>query len=157
VTFLLLARLIKTKGVPEFVEAARRIRRVHGNVRFQLLGPLDPNPAAVKRSELDAWIAENAVEYLGVADDVRPFIANAHAVVLPSYYGEGIPRALLEDSQWQSDCDDGCTRLSGDSPGRREWTMRPVSRRRRTYHSTTASRKCAPTAGCHGSGQPPAG
>jgi len=87
---------------------------VHGNVRFQLLGPLDPNPAAVKRSELDAWIAENAVEYLGVADDVRPFIANAHAVVLPSYYGEGIPRALLEGLAM------GRAIVTTDAPGCRE-------------------------------------
>jgi glycosyltransferase involved in cell wall biosynthesis len=95
-SFIFIARLIRTKGLPEFVEAARRIRSIRKDVQFQVLGPLDPNPASASRNELDKWIAEGAIEYLGVATDVRPFIANSHAVVLPSYYGEGIPRVLLE-------------------------------------------------------------
>ena len=64
--------------------------------RFQLLGPLDEgNRTAIARDELDRWVAEGIVDYLGATDDVRPFIARATAVVLPSYR-EGLPRSLLE-------------------------------------------------------------
>jgi len=95
-SFLLVARLLRDKGVVEFVEAARMLRRRLPKARFQLLGPIDEgNRTAISRSELDSWIAEGAVDYLGTADDVRPFIAAATVVVLPSYR-EGMPRSLLE-------------------------------------------------------------
>ena len=94
--FLLIARLLGDKGVREFVEAARLLRRGGSDSRFQLLGPLDPaNRTGISRSELDGWVAEGAVDYLGETDDVRPFIADSHVVVLPSYR-EGLPRSLLE-------------------------------------------------------------
>jgi glycosyltransferase involved in cell wall biosynthesis len=96
VTFLLMARLMRDKGILEFVEAARLIRQRTANARFQLLGFLNvQNPTAISRSKLETWVAEGVVEYLGEADDVRPFIAAADCVVLPSYR-EGAPRALLE-------------------------------------------------------------
>ncbi|MEO5577774.1 MAG: glycosyltransferase family 4 protein [Sphingomicrobium sp.] len=94
--FLLIARLLRDKGIAEFIEAARIIRRRHPHARFQLLGgPGDDNPSAVPQAELARWAAESIVEQLGVRDDVRPFIAAAHCVVLPSYR-EGLPRSLLE-------------------------------------------------------------
>ena len=63
---------------------------------FQLLGPIDEgNRTAIDRAELDAWVAQGLVEYLGETDDVRPYVAAASAVVLPSYR-EGLPRTLLE-------------------------------------------------------------
>lgn len=95
-TFLLIGRLLGDKGVREYVEAARSTKRRHPEATFQLLGPIDPgNRTSIRRAELDAWIAEGVVEYLGVADDVRPFIEAASAIVLPSYR-EGLPRSLLE-------------------------------------------------------------
>jgi len=94
--FLFIGRLLGDKGVREFVEAARAIRRKRPDARFQLLGPVDAgNRSAIAGHELDAWIAEGCVEYLGTVDDVRPAIAQATAVVLPSYR-EGLPRSLLE-------------------------------------------------------------
>jgi glycosyltransferase involved in cell wall biosynthesis len=94
--FLLVGRLLRDKGVIEFLEAARQLRVVLPDARFQLLGPIDDgNRTAVARVELDHWAAEGVVEYLGTTDDVRPFIAAATAVVLPSYR-EGLPRSLLE-------------------------------------------------------------
>ena len=63
---------------------------------FQLLGPIDEgNRTAIARAELDGWVAQGLVEYLGETDDVRPYMAAASAVVLPSYR-EGLPRSLLE-------------------------------------------------------------
>lgn len=94
--FLLIARLLWDKGVGEFVEAARQLRARYPHCRFQLLGPCDSaNPSALQRDRLAAWEREGVIEYLGVADDVRPAIAAADCVVLPSYR-EGIPRTLLE-------------------------------------------------------------
>jgi glycosyltransferase involved in cell wall biosynthesis len=95
ITFLMICRLLRDKGVVEYAEAARRVRARHPEARVQLLGPLDPNPSAVGREELEAWRREGALEYLGATDDVRPFIARAHVCVLPSY-GEGMPRSVLE-------------------------------------------------------------
>ena len=94
--FLLIARLLGDKGVREFVAAATLLRDELPDVRFQLLGPIDrDNRSAVTQGEVDVWVADGMVEYLGTADDVRPAIASASVVVLPSYR-EGLPRTLLE-------------------------------------------------------------
>ncbi|MEA3081860.1 MAG: hypothetical protein QOD54_1528 [Sphingomonadales bacterium] len=94
--FLFIGRLLRDKGVVEFVEAARSVRREHPDARFQLLGGLDEgNRTAIRQSELDSWVAEGVVEHLGTTDDVRPYITDATAIVLPSYR-EGLPRSLLE-------------------------------------------------------------
>lgn len=96
-TYLLVARLLKEKGLAELAEATRRLNGQSLDVRVRILGPLDTlNPAAISRNQLDAWIAEGLFDYLGVADDVRPILADADCVVLPTYYREGTPRALLE-------------------------------------------------------------
>jgi glycosyltransferase involved in cell wall biosynthesis len=71
------------------------VRQVHPEARFQLLGPLDVNPSAISKDELDGWVASGAIEYLGRTPDVRPNLALAHVCVLPSY-GEGMPRSVLE-------------------------------------------------------------
>lgn len=95
-TFLLVSRLLRDKGVVEFIEAARLVRAQMPTARFQLLGPIDEgNRTAISRSDLDRWQRNGVIEYLGAADDVRPYIAAASAVVLPSYR-EGLPRSLLE-------------------------------------------------------------
>jgi glycosyltransferase involved in cell wall biosynthesis len=94
--FLLIARLLRDKGVGEFVDAARMIRARHPQARFRLLGAAGAdNRSAFDRATLDGWVAEGVVEYLGTTDDVRPAIAAATCIVLPSYR-EGAPRALIE-------------------------------------------------------------
>jgi glycosyltransferase involved in cell wall biosynthesis len=96
VAFLLISRLLRDKGVHEYVEAARLLGDALPRARFQLLGPIDEgNRTSISRSELDHWVAEGVVEHLGTTDDVRPHIAKASVVVLPSYR-EGLPRSLLE-------------------------------------------------------------
>ena len=96
VTFLLIARLIWDKGISEYVEAARKIKSVFSNVHFQLLGFLDvENRTAIFRQQVEEWVAEGVIEYLGDKEDVRPYIEKASCVVLPSYR-EGLPRTLLE-------------------------------------------------------------
>jgi glycosyltransferase involved in cell wall biosynthesis len=94
--FVLIARLLGDKGVREYAEAARLVRGEAPDAVFRLLGFLEAeNRTAVARSEVDAWQAEGLVDYLGPVDDVRPAIAAADCVVLPSYR-EGLPRTLLE-------------------------------------------------------------
>ncbi|MFC0397853.1 glycosyltransferase family 4 protein [Paraburkholderia rhizosphaerae] len=94
--FVLIGRLLWDKGIGEYVEAARQLRKRYPSARFQLLGPLGvDNPSALSRADVDAWQQEGIVEYLGEAHDVRPIIAAADCVVLPSYR-EGVPRTLME-------------------------------------------------------------
>ena len=112
--FLLIARLLADKGVREFVEAAAIVRARHPEARFQLLGGLDPgNRTAIGEEEVRQWGREGIVEYLGPTDDVRPYIARASAVVLPSYR-EGLPRSLLESAAM------GRPLIATDVPGCRE-------------------------------------
>ncbi|HXT41681.1 MAG TPA: glycosyltransferase family 4 protein [Candidatus Angelobacter sp.] len=93
--FLLVARLLRDKGIVEYAEAARLLKPRHPEARFQLVGPHDANPSAISRQELGAWRSEGIIEYPGATDDVRPFLAGAGVFVLPSYR-EGTPMSVLE-------------------------------------------------------------
>ncbi|MDB5763098.1 MAG: glycosyl transferase group 1 [Herminiimonas sp.] len=94
--FLLVARMLKDKGIEEFAEAASIVRRQCPDTVFLLLGFSGAgNPNAVSLERIKAWEAQGTVQYLGKTDDVRPHLAGADCVVLPSYR-EGIPRTLLE-------------------------------------------------------------
>lgn len=95
-SFLMIARLIGDKGVREYVEAARLLRQRDPRLCFRLLGPAEvDNRTAISRAELEGWIAEGVVEWHPPLADVRPAIAQAACVVLPSYR-EGTSRVLLE-------------------------------------------------------------
>jgi glycosyltransferase involved in cell wall biosynthesis len=94
-SFLLIARLLRDKGIREYVAAARMVRQAHPEVRFRLAGWLDPNPAAISAGELASWTASGDIEYLGVLTDVRPALKDCAVYVLPSYR-EGTPRTVLE-------------------------------------------------------------
>jgi len=94
--FLLIARLLKDKGIIEFNEAAKIIKGRYSSVSFEILGELGAlNRTAIGQIELQSWIDSGLVEYLGISDNVEDIIACSDCVVLPSYR-EGIPRSLLE-------------------------------------------------------------
>lgn len=94
--FLFIGRLIKDKGLLEYIEAIKIVKQKHDNVEFQILGPLENNNATViSEQELRAWIESGLVGYLGSTDTVEKVIPNCDCVVLPSYR-EGLPRSLLE-------------------------------------------------------------
>jgi glycosyltransferase involved in cell wall biosynthesis len=93
--FLFIGRLIRDKGIREFMDAARIVHAADPAVRFQVVGSSDTNPTAIPPAELAAWQAEGLVEFCGETIDVRPSLAAAHVLVLPSY-GEGMPRSVLE-------------------------------------------------------------
>lgn len=111
--FLLVARLLGDKGVREYAQAASRIRALQPNVRCLLVGWIDTNPDAIKQHELDAWVANGTLEFLGRLSDVRPAIAKCSVYVLPSYR-EGTPRTVLEAMAM------GRAIITTDAPGCRE-------------------------------------
>jgi glycosyltransferase involved in cell wall biosynthesis len=127
--FLLVARLLWDKGVAEYVKAAQLVKAAVPGARFQLLGFLDvENRTAVPRASVETWVRDGVVEYLGHADDVRPHLAAADCVVLPSYR-EGTPRSLLEAAAMARPL------IATDVPGCREvvdegingWLCRPAN------------------------------
>lgn len=96
-TFLMMGRLMRDKGVGEYVEAARIVRATRPDVRFMLLTrPETENPTGYTAQDLDAWRRAGLIEFVPETRDVRPFIASAHVFVLPSFYREGLPRTILE-------------------------------------------------------------
>lgn len=114
-SFLLVARLLWDKGVKEFVDAARTIRQRYPKARFQLLGPIGvDNPSAISKTDIDKWVGEGLIEYLGQTADVRPYVEAADCIVLPSFYREGVPRSLMEASAMQRPI------ITTDMPGCRD-------------------------------------
>lgn len=93
VTFLMIARLVRYKGVAEYCEAARILKERGAKVRCLLVGPPETGPAGFPASQLERYA--DAVTYLGPSDDVRAHLRSTHVYVLPSY-GEGMPRTVLE-------------------------------------------------------------
>ncbi len=94
--FLFIARLVKDKGIMEYVEAARIIRKKYPDIDFSILGAYYPeNPTAITEEQMYKWEEEGIVVYIGKSDDVQSVIAKFDCIVLPSYR-EGLSRVLLE-------------------------------------------------------------
>jgi len=97
--FLLIARMLWDKGIGEYVEAAKIIKRKYKNVEFLLLGAIGvENPTAISKEKIKEWEKQGLVKYLGTTDNVKEEIAKTDCAVLPSYYREGVPKVLLEAS-----------------------------------------------------------
>jgi glycosyltransferase involved in cell wall biosynthesis len=96
VTFLLIGRIIRHKGIYEFIQAAQLLKQQGLAIRCQLLGFFDDNnPVAISRHEIEEWSKTGLLTYLGHTDKVAPFIEQADCIILPSYR-EGLPLSLLE-------------------------------------------------------------
>lgn len=111
--FLMPTRLIRDKGVREYAAAARLLKGRHPRARFQLLGFFDEGREAIPKDEVDGWVADGVIDYLGSTDDIRAAFSAADVIVLPSYR-EGTPRALLEAAAM------GIPSVTTDAPGCRE-------------------------------------
>jgi glycosyltransferase involved in cell wall biosynthesis len=94
--FLMACRLLKEKGVYQFIEAARRIKAEFKEVQFRLLGMEARNPSAIRIADLEKFSTEGIIQLLPQTDDVNDLLEGTDVLVLPSFYNEGVPRILLE-------------------------------------------------------------
>ncbi|BBC73974.1 glycosyl transferase [Altererythrobacter sp. B11] len=114
-TVLLAARLLWQKGISEYADAARKLRADGHTVRFLLAGEIDPgNPNSVDAGSMSTWQEDGLFTWLGHVDDMASLLGSVDVVVLPSYYGEGLPKSLLEAAA------SGCALVATDMPGCRE-------------------------------------
>lgn len=113
VTFIFIGRLLKEKGIYEYISAVRCVKASHPMVKFTILGDTDSNPSSVKKEEINRWVSEGLVDWPGNVADVRPWIASSSVFVLPSYR-EGLPRSTQEAMAM------GRAIITTDVPGCRE-------------------------------------
>jgi glycosyltransferase involved in cell wall biosynthesis len=95
-TFLLMARLLRGKGILEYAEAAARVKARYPQARFVLLGDVDANPDSLTREEVQPWVDRGVIEWPGHVSDVRAQLAAASVFVLPAWCREGLPRSTQE-------------------------------------------------------------
>ena len=108
-------RLLKEKGVYQFVDAARVVKKKLPDTEFWLIGSIDPeNPNSVSQKEVDDWAREGLINALGHRDDIPKLFSLSHIVTMPSFYGEGVPKVLIEAA--------ACGRpiVTTDNPGCRD-------------------------------------
>ena len=109
---LFAGRLLMQKGIGDFVEVARRLR---GKARFQVAGYEErTSPLNVSAAQLQSWESEGLIEWLGARDDMPSVYAASNIVCLPSTYGEGVPKVLIEAASCARAC------VATDTPGCRE-------------------------------------
>lgn len=109
---LMAARLLRDKGVAEFVDAASRLKEKHVTARFWVAGvPDEGNPASISHRQLEVWRRSGVVEFLGHRSDMPELLRQADIAVLPSYYPEGVPRFVLEAAAT------GLPLIASDIPG----------------------------------------
>lgn len=109
--FLSIGRLLEAKGFREFVEAARMVRQKYPAASFRILGPKEQGLGSIGDEEIASWAG--SVDYLGATSDVRPYVADAHVIVLASWR-EGTPTAIMEAMSMGRPC------IVTDVPGCRE-------------------------------------
>ncbi len=109
--FLMVSRIIRDKGVMEYLEACRMIKENHPDIKCMLVGPYDTNPSALGEKDLEPYLPY--IEYYGEQADVRPFIRECTTFILPSYH-EGLPKSVLEAMSM------GRAVITTDVPGCRE-------------------------------------
>jgi len=101
-TFIMSTRLLKSKGVGLYADAARILKKKNYDTRFLLIGFFEKNhPDSISREEMSRWENEGLIYYKGFAKDVRPYLDQADCLVFPSFYHEGVPRCLMEASSME--------------------------------------------------------
>jgi len=114
ISFLIMARLLKSKGIKQYIEAARIIKKNYPEVEFNILGSPGSGPDAVSLDYVEKANENNIINYPGRVEDVKSYIAQSSVYVLPSYYREGTPRSILEAMSM------GKPIITTDNPGCRE-------------------------------------
>jgi glycosyltransferase involved in cell wall biosynthesis len=121
IKFLFIGRMLKEKGIHDFIAAAKTVKQSYPNVEFTVLGAIDTsNLGALKQWELDHLISLNIINYPGQVDNVQDWIAQSHVFVLPSYR-EGVPRSTQEAMAM------GRAVITTDVPGCRETVIDGVN------------------------------
>jgi glycosyltransferase involved in cell wall biosynthesis len=120
-SFLMAARLLKSKGIYEYIEAAKLLKVRFPDVDFCIAGPEDPSPDSIDPGVLVAASQQGTIKFLGNVNNIREILATSSVFVLPSYYREGIPRAGLEALAT------GRPIIACDSPGSRETVVNEVN------------------------------
>lgn len=118
--FLLIARMIKSKGIYEYIEAIKILKKEFPNLKFMLLGGVEDNVDSINIMEIRRWVDDGLIEYTGQVDDVRPYIKECSIYVLPSYR-EGTPRSVLEAMSM------GRPIITTDAPGCRDTVIDGVT------------------------------
>ena len=113
VSFLFVGRLIKDKGIGEYLKACELVKSKYPDVRCMVVGPFDSNPSALQPEELKPYLDAETVEYFGEQPDVRPYYDQCSVYVLPSYH-EGTPKTVLEAMA------SGRAVITTDAPGCKE-------------------------------------
>ncbi len=114
IVFTFIGRLLKDKGIREFVRAAELIKSKYDNVEFWVIGELDEgNPSTISSETLANWVNEDIIDYHGFVKDIRPLVKKSNCIVLPSYR-EGMPRIVIEAQAM------GKPVITTDVPGCRE-------------------------------------
>lgn len=139
-TFLFSARLLKQKGINEFIEVARTFKEEgYFTVDFLVLGKYSGGSDEIEKSYLDNAIEEGVINYLGTTDNIEAILINSDCFVLPSYYREGVPRSLLEAAS------SGLPVITTDSVGCRDAVIHnvtgfriPVKDTKALYHAMKA-------------------
>ncbi|GAB1793261.1 glycosyltransferase family 4 protein [Priestia megaterium] len=111
--FLFIGRILKDKGVIEYIKAAETVKERYPEARIQILGSFDTNPTAIKEEYIYKYVNEGLIEYLGSTNDVRPYLEKCQVFVLPSYH-EGTSKSMLEAMAT------GRPIITTDAPGCRE-------------------------------------
>ncbi len=114
VDFVFSGRLVKTKGIAEYIAAAEQIKKTHTNAVFHIIGDIEQSNRFITKQELDNAVASESVIYHGQVKNPAVFLETIDCVVLPSYYREGVPRVLLEGAAM------GKPLIGANSPGTRE-------------------------------------
>jgi len=130
VRFVLVSRLLISKGVEVFAEAARRVCQSFPKAEFHLVGPFDPNPNRVSEEQVKQWVDEGVLTHHGMVRDVASILRDKHVFVLPTWYREGVPHATLEALSM------GKAIITTDSVGARECVrLTPTGERQRDANS----------------------
>ena len=112
-SFIFVGRLLRDKGIFEFIGAAKKFSAIYPSVRFSVVGQLDDNPESLSKNELRKLSDGGVIDYLGAVSDVRPLLEQHQVLVLPSYR-EGTPRSVLEAMSLSMPI------ITTDAPGCRE-------------------------------------
>ena len=112
--FSFIGRLLKEKGVYEYIEAIRLIKKEYPRVQSALVGFIDKRKNSISLKEIRGWESEGLLTYLGNTDNVKSILEQTECLVLPTYYNEGVPRSILEASAM------GLPVITTDHPGCRD-------------------------------------